>query len=99
MLALTFSIQDLKYLYDTNNETAGTFVPAQILYDAFHGRYHGSSKCCMVMCGFMHTVRPSYLGSKRVIHNYRFSQYHGWVGAYVVPVFDRISCTIVFMHG
>ena len=43
MLALTFSIQDLKYLYDKNNEAAGTFVPAQILYDAFHGWYHSSS--------------------------------------------------------
>ncbi|KAG2572214.1 amino-acid permease BAT1 homolog [Panicum virgatum] len=42
ILALTFSIQDFSYLYDPNNETAGTFVPAQILYDAFHGRYHSS---------------------------------------------------------
>ena len=39
ILALTFSIQDFSYLYDPANETAGTFVPAQILYDAFHGRY------------------------------------------------------------
>ncbi|TVU14449.1 hypothetical protein EJB05_37919 [Eragrostis curvula] len=31
------------YLYDTSNETAGTFVPAQILYDAFHGRYGNST--------------------------------------------------------
>ncbi|KAL1301170.1 amino-acid permease BAT1 homolog [Arachis hypogaea] len=42
ILALTFSIQNFSYLYDTNNETAGVFVPAQILYDAFHGRYHNS---------------------------------------------------------
>ena len=34
--------QDFSHLYDPNNETAGTFVPAQILYDAFHGRYHSS---------------------------------------------------------
>ncbi|XP_025615806.1 amino-acid permease BAT1 homolog isoform X2 [Arachis hypogaea] len=34
--------QNFSYLYDTNNETAGAFVPAQILYDAFHGRYHNS---------------------------------------------------------
>ncbi|KAJ6819998.1 amino acid permease [Iris pallida] len=43
ILALTFSIQNFDYLYDVNNETAGAFVPAQILYDAFHGRYHNSS--------------------------------------------------------
>ncbi|XP_027091380.1 amino-acid permease BAT1 homolog isoform X1 [Coffea arabica] len=39
-VALTFSIQDFSYLYDPNNETAGALVPAQIIYDAFHGRYH-----------------------------------------------------------
>ncbi|TYG52179.1 hypothetical protein ES288_D09G006700v1 [Gossypium darwinii] len=39
ILALTFSIKDFSYLYDPSNETAGAFVPAQILYDAFHGRY------------------------------------------------------------
>lgn len=43
ILALTFSIQNFDYLYDTSNETAGTFVPAQILYDAFHGRFHSSA--------------------------------------------------------
>lgn len=32
--------QDPQYLYDPNNETAGNFVPAQILFDAFYGRYH-----------------------------------------------------------
>ncbi|KAL5055097.1 hypothetical protein RYX36_035779, partial [Vicia faba] len=36
-------ISDFAYLYDPNNETAGAFVPAQILYDAFHGRYHNSA--------------------------------------------------------
>eukprot|EP00250_Pteridium_aquilinum_P012571 c20807_g1_i6 orf=361-1392(+) len=40
ILTLTFSIQDPDYLYNPNNETAGKFIPAQILYDAFHGRYH-----------------------------------------------------------
>ncbi|TVU14452.1 hypothetical protein EJB05_37922, partial [Eragrostis curvula] len=39
---------DFSYLYDTSNETAGTFVPAQILYDAFHGRY-GSSTGAIVL--------------------------------------------------
>ncbi|KAI5015155.1 hypothetical protein ZWY2020_056545 [Hordeum vulgare] len=48
ILALTFSIQDFGYLYNTANETAGTFVPAQILYDAFHGRY-GSSTGAIVL--------------------------------------------------
>ncbi|CAL0319732.1 unnamed protein product [Lupinus luteus] len=49
ILALTFSIQDLGYLYDTNNETAGAFVPAQILYDAFHGRYHNSAGAIILL--------------------------------------------------
>ncbi|XP_020688934.1 amino-acid permease BAT1 homolog [Dendrobium catenatum] len=42
VLVLTFSIQNFEYLYDVNNETGGAYVPAQILYDAFHGRYHNS---------------------------------------------------------
>ncbi|PKA66786.1 Amino-acid permease BAT1 like [Apostasia shenzhenica] len=42
ILALTFSIQNFDYLFDVNNETGGAYVPAQILYDAFHGRYHNS---------------------------------------------------------
>ncbi|XP_043722239.1 amino-acid permease BAT1 homolog [Telopea speciosissima] len=41
-LALTFSIQDLNYLYDPSNETAGALIPAQIFYDAFQGRFHHS---------------------------------------------------------
>ncbi|XP_058756727.1 amino-acid permease BAT1 homolog isoform X1 [Vicia villosa] len=36
-------IQDFTYLYDPNNETAGAFVPSQILYDAFHVRYQNSA--------------------------------------------------------
>ncbi|KAG8383898.1 hypothetical protein BUALT_Bualt04G0062000 [Buddleja alternifolia] len=40
--AAILSLLDPAYLYDTSNETAGAFVPAQILYDAFHGRYHNS---------------------------------------------------------
>ncbi|KAK9162373.1 hypothetical protein Syun_003275 [Stephania yunnanensis] len=43
LLALTFSIRDPIYLYDVNNETAGSLVPAQIIYDAFQGRFHNST--------------------------------------------------------
>ncbi|CAI8587845.1 unnamed protein product [Vicia faba] len=49
ILALTFSIQDFAYLYDPNNKTAGAFVPAQILYDAFHGRYHNSAGAIVLL--------------------------------------------------
>lgn len=49
ILALTFSIQDFAYLYDPTNETAGTFVPAQILYDAFHGRYNSSAGAIVLL--------------------------------------------------
>ncbi|KAL4596136.1 hypothetical protein ACB092_12G142500 [Castanea dentata] len=49
-LALTFSIHDLNYLYDANNETAGALVPAQILYDAFHGRFNNSAGAIMFLC-------------------------------------------------
>nr|GMC66496.1 amino-acid permease BAT1 homolog [Ipomoea batatas] len=49
ILALTFSIQDPSYLYDKSNETAGVFVPAQILYDAFHGRYHSSTGAILLL--------------------------------------------------
>ncbi|KAK7846104.1 amino-acid permease bat1 [Quercus suber] len=49
ILALTFSIQDFGYLYDPTNETAGTFVPAQILYDAFHGRYHSATGAIILL--------------------------------------------------
>eukprot|EP00249_Psilotum_nudum_P012986 c24088_g1_i1 orf=679-2277(-) len=49
ILALTFSIQDLNHLYDRNNETAGNFVPAQILYDAFYGRYHSSTGAIVLL--------------------------------------------------
>lgn len=49
ILALTFSIQDPSYLYDLTNETAGTFVPAQILYDAFHGRYHNATGAIILL--------------------------------------------------
>lgn len=49
-LALTFSIQDFNYLYDVNNETAGALVPAQIIYDAFHGRYHNSTGAVVFLC-------------------------------------------------
>ncbi|KAK6125561.1 hypothetical protein DH2020_040695 [Rehmannia glutinosa] len=49
ILALTFSIQDPAYLYDTSNETAGAFVPAQILYDAFHGRYQSGTGAIILL--------------------------------------------------
>ncbi|KAJ8762948.1 hypothetical protein K2173_023077 [Erythroxylum novogranatense] len=51
-LALTFSIKecDLNYLYDENNETGGALVPAQIIYDAFHGRYHSSAGAVLFLC-------------------------------------------------
>ncbi|KAH9717238.1 Amino acid permease [Citrus sinensis] len=49
ILALCFSIQDFSYLYDKSNETAGAFVPAQILYDAFHGRYHNSTGAIILL--------------------------------------------------
>eukprot|EP00246_Nothoceros_aenigmaticus_P017980 TRINITY_DN919_c0_g3_i1.p1 TRINITY_DN919_c0_g3~~TRINITY_DN919_c0_g3_i1.p1 ORF type:complete len:526 (+),score=52.25 TRINITY_DN919_c0_g3_i1:127-1578(+) len=50
LLSLTFSIQNLDYLYDSNNETKGLFVPAQILYDAFHGRYHNGTGAIVFLC-------------------------------------------------
>ncbi|EPS63019.1 amino acid transporter, partial [Genlisea aurea] len=55
ILAITFSIQvcslcnNFDYLFDTNNETAGTFAVAQILYDAFHGRYHNSAGAIILL--------------------------------------------------
>lgn len=39
----------MSYLYDPSNETAGAFVPAQILYDAFHGRYHNSAGAIILL--------------------------------------------------
>lgn len=42
-------IQDLSYLYDPTNETAGAFVPAQILYDAFYGRYHNATGAIVLL--------------------------------------------------
>uniref|UniRef100_A0A2N9IQQ5 Amino acid permease/ SLC12A domain-containing protein n=1 Tax=Fagus sylvatica TaxID=28930 RepID=A0A2N9IQQ5_FAGSY len=50
ILALTFSIQDLAYLYDPNNETGGAFVPAQIIYDAFYRRYHSGTGAIIFLC-------------------------------------------------
>eukprot|EP00252_Welwitschia_mirabilis_P005184 TRINITY_DN1566_c0_g2_i1.p1 TRINITY_DN1566_c0_g2~~TRINITY_DN1566_c0_g2_i1.p1 ORF type:complete len:433 (-),score=36.45 TRINITY_DN1566_c0_g2_i1:494-1792(-) len=49
ILALTFSIQNFSYLYDATNETAGTFVPAQILYDAFQGRFHSGTGAIIIL--------------------------------------------------
>ncbi|KAK9216228.1 hypothetical protein WN944_008235 [Citrus x changshan-huyou] len=50
ILSLTFSIQNLEYLYDENNETRGKLVPAQIFYDAFHGRFHNSAGAIVFLC-------------------------------------------------
>ena len=36
-------MQDPNYLYDVNNETASALVPAQIIYDAFYGRFNNSA--------------------------------------------------------
>ncbi|KAJ7965507.1 amino-acid permease BAT1-like [Quillaja saponaria] len=49
-LALTFSIKDPNYLYDESNETAGVLVPAQIIYDAFHGRFNNSAGAVVFLC-------------------------------------------------
>jgi hypothetical protein len=37
-------------LYDANNETAGSFVIAQILYDAFYGRYNSGAGAIVILC-------------------------------------------------
>ncbi|KAH9691333.1 Amino acid permease [Citrus sinensis] len=50
ILSLTFSIQNFEYLYDENNETRGKLVPAQIFYDAFHGRFHNSAGAIVFLC-------------------------------------------------
>ncbi|CAM6094876.1 unnamed protein product [Calypogeia fissa] len=50
ILVLTFSIQDPAYLFDPTNETGGQFVPAQILYDAFHGRYKNATGANVILC-------------------------------------------------
>lgn len=49
ILFLRLFTQDFSYLYDPTNETAGTFVPAQILYDAFHGRYNSSAGAIILL--------------------------------------------------
>ncbi|KDP32853.1 hypothetical protein JCGZ_12145 [Jatropha curcas] len=49
-LALTFSIKDLNHLYDPNNETGGALVPAQIMYDAFRGRYNNGGGAVIFLC-------------------------------------------------
>lgn len=47
---LQFLTQDLDYLYNTENETGGALVPAQIIYDAFYGRFHNSAGAVFFMC-------------------------------------------------
>ncbi|XP_007224447.1 amino-acid permease BAT1 isoform X2 [Prunus persica] len=49
-LSLTFSIRDLEYLYNADNETAGALVPAQIIYDAFYGRFQNSTGAVVFLC-------------------------------------------------
>ncbi|XP_044512157.1 amino-acid permease BAT1 homolog [Mangifera indica] len=49
-LALTFSIRNPAYLFDENNETGGALVPAQIFYDAFHGRFQNSTGAVVFLC-------------------------------------------------
>ncbi|KAG5517251.1 hypothetical protein RHGRI_037867 [Rhododendron griersonianum] len=43
-------ITNPSYLYDVNNETAGALVPAQIIYDAFYGRFHNSTGAVVFLC-------------------------------------------------
>lgn len=43
-------LQDPAYLFDTNNETAGAFVPAQIIYDVFNQRYHSATGAIIILC-------------------------------------------------
>jgi len=43
-------LQNPSYLYNPSNETAGRFVPAQILYDVFHGRYHNATGAIVLLC-------------------------------------------------
>lgn len=50
LIKTSISMQDFNYLYDENNETAGALVPAQIIYDAFHGRYHNSTGAVVFLC-------------------------------------------------
>lgn len=49
-IALTFSIQDVDYLYNADNETGGALVPAQIIYEAFYGRFHNASGAVAFLC-------------------------------------------------
>ncbi|KAM5564339.1 amino-acid permease BAT1 [Rosa sericea] len=49
-IALTFSIRDVDYLYNVDNETAGALVPAQIIYEAFYGRFHNSKGAVAFLC-------------------------------------------------
>ncbi|XP_065636956.1 amino-acid permease BAT1 homolog [Quercus suber] len=50
ILALTFCIQDPANLFNTNNETAGALVPAQIIYDVFNQRYHSGTGAIIILC-------------------------------------------------
>lgn len=43
-------MQNPAYLFDENNETGGALVPAQIFYDAFHGRFQNSTGAVVFLC-------------------------------------------------
>ncbi|KAL5097499.1 hypothetical protein RYX36_001826 [Vicia faba] len=86
-------ISDFAYLYDPNNETAGAFVPAQILYDAFHGRYHNSAGAIVLL--FIIWAICILLGLPILKVNVVFTAITsictiGWVGGYAVPIFARM---------
>ncbi|XP_050255088.1 amino-acid permease BAT1 homolog [Quercus robur] len=72
-LALTFCIHDFNYLFDVNNETAGAFVPAQILYDAFHGRFINNPAgaivfLCIIWLSFFFCGLPVNTSAARVVY-------------------------------
>ncbi|KAK6257588.1 hypothetical protein QUC31_001047 [Theobroma cacao] len=43
-------LSDPNHLYDVNNETAGALVPAQIIYDAYHGRFQNPAGPLVFLC-------------------------------------------------
>ena len=49
LIKVKFLMQDLEYLYREDNETGGALVPAQIIYDAFYGRFHSSTGAVLFM--------------------------------------------------
>lgn len=43
-------MQDVDYLYNADKETGGALVPAQIIYEAFYGRFHNASGAVAFLC-------------------------------------------------